>query len=246
MNLKRPVILIQNNTAVTQPVNLFTINPNASGGINATKQYQWDISSLILNQLTDLQLQVGSAGTPGFSTLSMVVVSSTVSAIVNALNGLNVGLFRSIVTGGTTLIVTNNKAFTFGNLLINQPPQNPHWITTGGVQINNPGVTASASIQSNDTRSAIILSGNGDFGVLTPPFFLPYVFNLSSYALGTLLTGDPVQTVIDGGPGGPLTIQLILKQNGIVILNNTQIGSPAVFNFTYLFNAVYDFNATIN
>lgn len=241
MNLKRPILIVQNNTGNSMPVNLFSASPNASGGINAHVQYKWDITFLALNQLTDVQLQVGSVGSPGISTINMKILASTVAGVLDALNALNVGFFRSITSGGSTFIVTNNKAFTFGNMIINQPPT---WSNTGGVQINNPNVS-STLITTSDTRSGPVVSF-AEAGPFVPPFFLPYVGTDSSFLPGFLLDGDPMQTSIFCTVVGTFSAHLILKQNGVIILDDTQVGITAVFDFNYSLNTIYDFNVTIN
>lgn len=245
MNLKRPILIVQNNTGNQVPVTLFSGSPNASGSINAPRQYKWDITTLAVSQLTNLSLQVGTLGVPGFSTLSMAIASSSIAAIVAALNSLNVGFFQSVTSGASIFIVTNNKAFTFGNLLINQPTQVSHWITTGGLQVNALGVTSNASLLTNNLRSSTLVSSISASGSLTPPFSLPYIGNFP-ISPGLLINGDPLQVVIAVAPGGPYAIQLILKQNGVIILNSSQIGTSATFNFNWLFNSVYDFTATVN
>lgn len=238
---QKPIILIQNNTNATLLVNLFASSPSALSGMNNSRiTYAWNVTAFPFTALTTVQIQVKTSGLQSFATLTTQVASNSIDAVLAALNGLHVGTFFKTVSGANTFIATANNFFVYGNLTINQ--SNAQWITTGSCQVN-PVTVNNASMTATDLRSGVPLSASSGSGVF--PQNLGFGFTIT-YPLSTLQDGDTVQVNITATPGGPYTIQLILKENGITILNSTQSGTNVNFTFIYHLNAVYDFNGSVN
>lgn len=227
------------------PVNLFTNNPALSGNINAPL-YKWTITGQSFVQLTTIQIDVQAPGTPGFATLTASVPSSDTAGIVMALNSLNVGTFYATVDGvGNIFINANSSFYTYNNLSVNQQPQNANWITTGQLATSSLSITA-MGMSFSDNRSSTFLGGTGGTGV--PPLPPQPTHINATFPFSELANGDVIAVTVTAAPIAAYTFHLILKQNGIQILDqtNSNAGGFFIFDFIYSLNAVYDFNATVN
>jgi hypothetical protein len=235
--------LLQNNTDSTLPVTLFTTNPNLSGNINGNPLYSWNITAQNLNQLTTVALQVRAPGAGGFVSLTAPISTNSVQGVLDALNVLNVGFFIAVVSGGSTFIQTANSIFVFANLTVNQIPQLATWQTTPASHalFNNAGIN-NASLFSTDQRSVTIISGTTGVGVF--PQDHNYTFN-NDFPFAILQDGDTIRNQMTASPGGPYSFHMIIKENGITILNSILVGNIVNFDITYHLNALYDFNAVV-
>ena len=240
-----PILLLQNNATVTMPVNIFTNNPALSANINAPL-YQWTITGQSFVQLTNVQVEVQAPGVAGFTTLTAPVSSSDTSGIVNALNSLNIGTFYASVDGAGNIFINSNSSFyVYRNLIVNQQPQNANWITTGQLATSSLSIT-SMGMTFSDNRSSTFLGGTGSSGVPPIP---PAITNINTtFPFSSLANGDVIAVTVTAAPIAAYTFHLILKQNGIQILDqtNSNAGGFYIFNFIYSLNATYDFNATVN
>src|SRR6266576_3748019 len=214
VSAKKPILIIQNNTDVTQEVNLFNIRPNLSGNINPPTNAQWDISSQSLIQLTNLQIDVNTPGQSGFTTLTADILTSSVKGIVAALNSLNIGYFYADVVGGNTIISSSNKIFRYGDLTINQVPNNAQWILGGNIVLTSPSVYLAMTLLMINNRTGNVLSFD------TIPFApAPNTLILNdniTYTYSDLSPGDSLQLFFALGPAiPPVTVQISVLQNGL-------------------------------
>ena len=143
------------------------------------------------------------------------------------------------------IINANSSFYTYNNLSVNQQPQNANWITTGQLATSSLSITA-MGMSFSDNRSSTFLGGTGGTGV--PPLPPQPTHINATFPFSELANGDVIAVTVTAAPIAAYTFHLILKQNGIQILDqtNSNAGGFFIFDFIYSLNAVYDFNATVN
>lgn len=245
---KKPILVLQNNLSTVQPVTLFTNAPNASGAINASTSYAWNVTSQDLTGLTNVQLQVKPQGTAGYATLTTPIAAGSIASVVAALNTLNIGFFYLIVSGGNTYIQSSNAQFVFGSLTINQNQPPAQWITTGQISTSNLQVDF-MQMYATCQRSSVILSSSNSSGV--PPIApAPFVYDIV-YSFAQLRDGDTIIASTASTTSLPVSItyQLIVKENGVQIFNDISTPPPDTGvtypGFTFHEGSTYDFTCTL-
>ena len=109
---------VQSN--VNYPVRIDILgNPyNPLDTVNATTEYQWDVTSFTFTNESYVVIQYQINGAPTFSTYVSILPSQTIQGVVDALNGLGIGFFNTYTQLGQTYISTYNDNYTFGQLNI--------------------------------------------------------------------------------------------------------------------------------
>jgi hypothetical protein len=230
------VFNIRNNTPGNVPVSIMA-SGNPYNVVGARTRYEWNVSSVTYSPSV-FTLQFKPTSTAAIQTFSGS--AGNITELLMALNALRIGPFWQEVISGQTYVVTYNDVFVYGNLVIGTAGS--QWTTTGGLQINNVGI-ANASITVTDTTTGTMLASSG--GVIIPPTLIAYVWNLT-YTTLQLANGDTLQCQIAANPGGPYNISVIIKQDGVIIVNTNAVTNLLSVNFTYNLNSVYDFTAVAN
>lgn len=124
MQRKELTILIKNNTGATVPVQLFKFP--TPGYENATATYTWNVTAESYLNKDRISIEYKNVNADDFNTSIIEGSFQSVSEVVNALNGLGIGVFWSFEQGGLTYIRTQNRIITYGQLDIyrigNAPP----------------------------------------------------------------------------------------------------------------------------
>lgn len=236
MTQKNPIILVQNNTDNTQPVSLFTTIPNLFGSINGNLIYQWNVTAQSLAQLTNVAIQVKTPGSQVYVTLTADIGTSDLQGILDALNSLNVGPFRTMVQGVNVFIYTYNSLFIFGNLDINQGEFT--WKTSGGLMVFSALVSTVTLVYTNISTSVVL--SNFSNPTVTAPEFIPTVAAVN-YPHASLNEGDIIELHV-AVAAGPSSLSVTLKENGTTIFSGGAVNGIVVV-FHYTANAVYSLTA---
>lgn len=244
-----PTLVIGNNTGATVPIQVFNRNnPGDASSFNARKQYRWDLTGTNYANAVSVSIQ---AKVPGgtMQTLTVNMSVSDVAGVVAILNGLNIGIFYSQVIGSSTFISTWSDRIVYGNLVINGAANSVQWIYNGVFQVNNLNCIGFET-GVNDLRSIFLLSSN-TFNLLPTPVTQPFNNNIT-YSTTILANGDQLQFGVNWTifPVIASAMTIVLKQDGIIILNqtvNSVVANNTVnFLFNYNFNSVYTATITIN
>lgn len=123
-----PTVVIRNRTAASASVNLFDpYDPS----VNATTTYRYDITSELFNNKDRVSIQYKAVNALNYSVSVVALAASNATSVITALNGLGVGTFYLVQTGGNMYIQVqsdtlqyntldiyrqNNSAPVFGNL----------------------------------------------------------------------------------------------------------------------------------
>ena len=111
---------ITNNTNATQQLDILGNPANLLDTANATTEYQWNVTGT--NPTNFVTLEYMPVGAAAF-TVYTASMSSGISGLVAALNGLGIGYFYSSTAGGNTYVSTYNDKYVFGNLTVIQSIQ---------------------------------------------------------------------------------------------------------------------------
>jgi len=84
---------IQNTTSGIVPVSFFGNNSDPMDNSNATTQYQWNTSSLVINTENFVSIQFKSKNDSFYSLANISFGGGNLINVVNALNTLNIGAF---------------------------------------------------------------------------------------------------------------------------------------------------------
>lgn len=243
-----PQLVVMNNTNKTQQVTLFSPSPNALGPLNATTQYTWDLTPETFTGNKAVMISVRQKGSTGvFQTLVAPLATASLDGVVAALNTLNIGSFWSEVIAGRSLIITANDHFQFLQINLAASLIIPIWQSTWNVAFNNVGITVSEIFQVIDDSTGTAPEFHTNSGAA------PFSFvgsTTTAFLPADLVDGDAMRLRISYSPNSVVTtVHAVIKQNGIVILDQTQTGNPLTgfnFSFVYRLNAVYDFAVTVN
>lgn len=123
MAIKKEIInfTLQNTLSATMPVSIFGNMANLQDNGNATTEYSWNVTTLVVTTENTIELQYAAAGSPTFSTVTVPFSGTTYQDIVNALNTLNLGGFALIFQLGNWYIVNYSMNYQFGYLNIYDP-----------------------------------------------------------------------------------------------------------------------------
>jgi len=120
---------IRNNKPYPQRVSVLGSPVNPLDNANATTEYRWDVSSLILSASETLILEYKPIGAGFFSTYTYELTNPNIQSILNALDSLGIGFFNYYTELGQNYFSTFNDNYVFGNLTIN-PNGTPATTTT--------------------------------------------------------------------------------------------------------------------
>jgi len=231
---------IKNNTPGNIPLTILNTGyPANNSAVNAHMRYAWNVTGETFSPpFYSIQVKFNTAD--AFTTLSGVVDSF--AALLTALNNLNIGRFAFETSGPNTYVVAYNDQIIYGDMVIGTA-LTPNWITTGGLQVNALTPT-NASISVSNVTQPNLLSGSG--GVIIPPQFIPYVWNLPKTSL-ELAQGDLLAVTIDASPGGPYNMSIIVEEDAVVVLNTGVLAGFSISGlFTWNYNSTYNFICLID
>lgn len=116
MQKKEVTILVKNNTGATVPVQLLKFP--TPGYENATATYTWDVTTENYLNKDRVSIQFKNVNANEFTSLVVEGSFQNVADVINALNGLGIGVFWSFEESGQTFIRTQNSKITYGELNI--------------------------------------------------------------------------------------------------------------------------------
>jgi hypothetical protein len=243
---RNPQAVIINNTGAVQQVRLFTPSPNATGSLNATTQYFWNLTPETYVGNQQVMIDVRPKGSSlAYATLSAPLGTQNLAGVVTALNSLNVGGFYAVVKGGQSYVFTSNKYFEFSFLLLGATVIAPEWISSGSVTVNNLGITVSLGYSAQDVTTTQVLDFNDHIG--GAPFVIP-ISTSTVFLPSQLADGDSVDIELFWNPNGVVAaVTMVITENGNIIVNVTKsTASPFDVFFTYHLNSTYVITATVN
>lgn len=153
MPRENPTVIVKNNTGADVPVQLFQYGGIPSSN-NATRQFRYATPASVFVAASMVSIQVRSSSSQPYRTYSAPVATPTPQAVVEALNGLNLGTsWYTKEIGGDTYILTDNDSLEFGDLVLSAPDQ-----YNLEVQTQFPDVSVNFSITADGT---LIYSATG-------------------------------------------------------------------------------------
>lgn len=146
------ILTLKNNTQGIIPVSMLAQgNPNDTS--NAHTRYRWDLTLATFTNPV-LRIQVRGVGTTNFTTITAPLPVNSITAVVAALNALNIGAFYQV---GSNIVETYNATLEYGQLIVGNATSQVDWsnntlIAGGNLQIRvnlvltvnnpNPGITS--------------------------------------------------------------------------------------------------------
>ena len=110
-------LTINNNTDGNMPlVSLVGNDQDRMDTANATTRYFWNITTFFFTTENTVIIQYKAVGDTSFSTASAPILGDTFTALINALNTLNLGQFFITTSGGQTILNNYNDNVVFGTL----------------------------------------------------------------------------------------------------------------------------------
>jgi hypothetical protein len=116
MSQESITINVLNNTNSTIPISVMGNPANLADISNQFTQYQWNLSSFSLAGEDYVSIQYRPVGTTNYSTFNAQLLEPTVQGVANALNGLGIGSYFVVVSGGNTYIQNYDDSYEFNNL----------------------------------------------------------------------------------------------------------------------------------
>ncbi len=121
MPKENPTAIIKNNTGADVPVTLFHYAGIPSSN-NATRQFRYSAPASVFLNATRVSIQVRGSSSQAYQTYTAPISELTAQAVVNALNGLNLGTsWYTRDISGTPHIITDNDVLQFGDLTLDDP-----------------------------------------------------------------------------------------------------------------------------
>lgn len=145
-------INLQNNTNSTIPMSIMGNPANLADISNQTTQYQWNLTSFNLAGEDYVSIQYRPVGTTSYSLFVAPLITPTVQGVANALNGLGIGSFFVVNSGGNTYLQNYDDSYEFNNLNV---------YVYGGTLID----FYNTSYYANGNTSVLDLSGNNNNGI---------------------------------------------------------------------------------
>jgi hypothetical protein len=196
---------LQNTTSGLVPVSLFGNNSDPMDNSNATTQYQWNTSSLVINTQNFVSIQFKSVNESFYSLANIPFGGGSLINVVNALNTLSIGAF---FLDANKRINNYNNNIQYANLTI----YNNVADTIANYSFNFSGVGFNAEIFKNtvsqisspspsSTSGNFVISGGDNilFNVTTTGNLKAtnyFVFNLST---NSYLVNDYITNGVDLG-----------------------------------------------
>ena len=110
---------ITNTTNGTIPVSLFGNNADTMDNANATTRYRWDVTGFTITNENNIAIENRNVGVSNLSIARTTFSGTSLQNVINALNGLNLGVFFiTTETVSTNSIV--NTSFVYGSGFNNQ------------------------------------------------------------------------------------------------------------------------------
>jgi hypothetical protein len=150
---------LENNTSGLVPVSLFGNNSDPMDNSNATTQYQWNTSSLVINTQNWVSIQFKSVNESFYSLANIPFGGGSLINVVNALNTLSIGAF---FLDANKRINNYNNNIQYANLTI----YNSVGDTIANYSFSFSGVGFSAEILKNSVSQVLSTSpssANGQF-----------------------------------------------------------------------------------
>ena len=249
-----PVLSLGNNTGSDITVSLFNNTDFAvNSAYNAKTQYSWDITAETFAGAASVSIGSKTGPNP-YQTYTVPLPLPTPQGVANALNALLIGLFTVVQAGGKTYIRTWNDTVQYSNLNISGTTAYPAFTMNMNIFCDNStGNTTPVIISAKDNTAG----GQPMLSITNSNSGLSYnIASSTSSQFSFLSNGDTVQLDITSTPPvGTValfsSLNLVLKQNGIVIFAPGAIAGTVPGSFTppitfpYLLNAAYDLSATI-
>jgi streptogramin lyase len=105
---------IVNNTSLPQPVSILGIVPNQNTANNNNLLYEFNLTGQSFVGVTSVNINISNTSNPTIVVNSAIVTTQTIQGVVDALNGLNQGIFSY---SGSTIYVTSNY-YIYSNISI--------------------------------------------------------------------------------------------------------------------------------
>ncbi len=134
------------------PMSIMGNPANLADISNQTTQYQWDLTSFNLAGEDYVSIQYRPIGTTTYSLYTAPLTTPTVQGVVDALNGLGIGSFFIVSSGGNTYVQNYDNSYEFNNLNV---------FVYGGVLFD----FYDTSYYANGNSSVFDLSSNNNNGV---------------------------------------------------------------------------------
>lgn len=190
-------ISLKNNTTSTINVNVLGF-PSFPGFFNSKIKYTWDITGETYIGIQTVSIQMRRSDQTIYQVYTAILLSATPQSVVDALNSLNVGTFRTATSGLNTLIATNNDVYVYGGLSICNPASTfVYWaydvnagIFTLNVNAHNVvlafsgSAPGSFSVNAGDTVDGSVVAGVIHTITITrslkkPPFTTEIIFQVT-------------------------------------------------------------------
>lgn len=134
---------IYNNTNAVIDVSLMGNPADLADNANATREFQWDITSLVFSGLNTVSVQYRANGQSTWRLYEVEAPVTSVQGLVMILNGLGIGSFFTFTSGPNTYISNYDDNYEFGvlNVYNNAAPQliynyNTSTVTGGSVDVD--------------------------------------------------------------------------------------------------------------
>lgn len=226
---------ISNSLPSTERIILF--NSSRAGNnntlINQRTQYIWDVTAETFVLAITVSLQVKRTASSPIETLTETLQTASLQGLVDALNSMQVGIFFSYTSLGSTFVSTLNDTFVYTNLDINTSNNYSYLFT-----FNTPATGNWFFIVNNATQ-AINLVTDGPT-ILSGAGLIP----TNQWAPGDNIVFDYQQT--SGLIPGFATARLFRNNVQIGIITTAGV-NPATLNANLVsINDVYRFTVDFN
>jgi hypothetical protein len=212
--------LLQNNTSGTIPVSL--LNPGTQNNIaNAHTRYLWDITGFTFSPLT-FSIQAKWSSGDAYSSFSGSLAAASSSALVAALNNLNIGAFWIETSGPNTYVATWNDRIIYGSLTVGATTSQVDWVNSTNTASGSLVIRKNLVIQVNDLNPGITVG-----------------------SIMNLVDGDSIKVDVTASPA-EITDFIVTQVLAVppftqIILHTNSVAAGGTDTYTFVVNTAYTY-----